>query len=300
MEKETLIGLMSADAYTADELIFIDRICNNYPGFNLAHQLKARMLRLSGKEYEKALHKAAVYSSDRSRLMELLEASLGKPSSLQEQELLDFIDDGANAVEGGEKEETPPEMKEQETIQDTLQTENSGESSDSAFEGPDDESSEEEEGEQLYDEFSVMGSSIQSGPEEPEAIIEEAIPLITKVEEESAEGFTDAPREENEADRTSGNLNGVTDNWAIIQQFISGDHKAIRADTPTTLAGDVAADSAKENDQLITDTLAQIYIRQGLYTKAIYAYEKLSLKYPEKSAYFAAQIDKIRNINHSN
>ncbi|MFA6402675.1 MAG: hypothetical protein WCX31_13815 [Salinivirgaceae bacterium] len=51
-----------------------------------------------------------------------------------------------------------------------------------------------------------------------------------------------------------------------------------------------------ENPELITDTLAQIYIKQGFYEKAIFAYEKLSLKYPEKNSYFADQIRKIKQI----
>ncbi len=52
----------------------------------------------------------------------------------------------------------------------------------------------------------------------------------------------------------------------------------------------------EENQELITDTLAQIYIKQGFYEKAIHAYEKLSLKYPEKNSYFADQIRKIKQI----
>lgn len=43
-----------------------------------------------------------------------------------------------------------------------------------------------------------------------------------------------------------------------------------------------------------TETLAQIYAEQGYYGQACAIYSKLSLRYPEKSAYFAAQIEKIK------
>jgi len=45
--------------------------------------------------------------------------------------------------------------------------------------------------------------------------------------------------------------------------------------------------------EFFTETLAEIYIEQGYYTKAAAIYSKLILRYPEKSAYFATLIEKL-------
>ncbi|PYF76031.1 hypothetical protein [Pedobacter nutrimenti] len=54
-----------------------------------------------------------------------------------------------------------------------------------------------------------------------------------------------------------------------------------------------AKKSAEDQNDLVSETLAKIYIEQMLYHKAIDTYQKLSLKFPEKSRYFADLIQSL-------
>jgi hypothetical protein len=60
---------------------------------------------------------------------------------------------------------------------------------------------------------------------------------------------------------------------------------------------DYSLNSVEEKDDFITETLAKLYLEQENYEKAVETYKKLSLKYPEKSVYFASQIEKIEKNN---
>jgi len=52
----------------------------------------------------------------------------------------------------------------------------------------------------------------------------------------------------------------------------------------------------KSLEDIVSETLARVYFDQQLFSKAIRVYEKLGLLYPENSAYFAAQIKKIKKV----
>ena len=63
----------------------------------------------------------------------------------------------------------------------------------------------------------------------------------------------------------------------------------------------VIEDSVKFNKkELMTETLAKVYLEQKKYKKAIQAYKILSLKYPEKSGSFADRIKALEKIQQEN
>ena len=55
----------------------------------------------------------------------------------------------------------------------------------------------------------------------------------------------------------------------------------------------LAESSTQINDNIVSESLAKIFAKQGKTQKAIEIYKKLSLKFPDKRAYFADLIEKL-------
>uniref|UniRef100_UPI004056F2E7 hypothetical protein n=1 Tax=Alistipes sp. TaxID=1872444 RepID=UPI004056F2E7 len=83
----------------------------------------------------------------------------------------------------------------------------------------------------------------------------------------------------------------------IISRFLrKADYRIIAEE------GDVEGDILTEaeiddEDDLVSEDLAEIYLTQGLKCEAIEIYRKLSLLNSEKSAYFAEKIESIEKNN---
>lgn len=79
----------------------------------------------------------------------------------------------------------------------------------------------------------------------------------------------------------------------IIEKFIQNDPH-IKALNPDQIDNEnKAKKSAEDHYELVSETLAEVYVEQMLFHKAIDTYRKLSLKFPEKSRYFADLIQSL-------
>lgn len=85
----------------------------------------------------------------------------------------------------------------------------------------------------------------------------------------------------------------------LIDKFIAKSPKIIPNENATFKINTKQA--AKFDDkELMTETLAKVYLEQKKYKKAVQAYHILSLKYPEKSGFFADRIKAVHNIQQEN
>ncbi|MFH0756897.1 MAG: hypothetical protein V2B15_06400 [Bacteroidota bacterium] len=267
MDASDFNRLITAHHYSPAELEQVNDLCRNLPVFSLAHMLKVRMHEALEKDKEEALRVAAVYAGDRRKLFEFV-------SEVTKMEV---------------PEEEPPEEEpggirfsdEPHREADVIIVQHA------PYAGPQTDS----ELLELDEEEAFVLDQETDEALSPETLMEALAKDDVELEDTASEAgetpVLDAVKPE------------VPTANSLILNFLNDVPGPIRADKKSGSREDVSLASIREHDGFITDTLAKIYVKQRLYAKAIYAYEKLSLKYPEKSAYFAAQIEKIRNINHS-
>lgn len=84
----------------------------------------------------------------------------------------------------------------------------------------------------------------------------------------------------------------------IIERFIKEEPQIKPQQSAKLDNENKAKKSSEDQDEIVTETLADIYAEQEVYHKAISYYKKLIVKFPEKSGYFAAKIEIIeKKIN---
>ncbi len=86
----------------------------------------------------------------------------------------------------------------------------------------------------------------------------------------------------------------INDFQNILDKFIKENPSISRPKAEFFNPVNMARQSVEEDEELVTETLANLYYKQGNHKKAIRAYEKLCLLYPSKMSYFASLIQKIK------
>ena len=83
----------------------------------------------------------------------------------------------------------------------------------------------------------------------------------------------------------------------IIDRFLQEEDLRIVAGEGEPEEEVVLQPELDDDDEVVTEELAEIYLAQGLRDKSVAIYRKLSLRNPEKSIYFAELIGKLENNN---
>ena len=80
----------------------------------------------------------------------------------------------------------------------------------------------------------------------------------------------------------------------LIDRFLKEEPR-IRPKRDVSSQENLAEKNTTIPEDIGTETLAEIFVKQGLHEKALDIYQKLSLKFPEKSSYFAEKIKSLKN-----
>lgn len=277
----------------------LDDILDEFPYFQSARALQLKGLRnLNSFKYNSALKTTAAYTADRDVLFDFITSKAfvqntiadsisGKSIALKEQKI------AFETVISNEKKETlleeqfvdkalPQNVKEAEQILDPT-----------LFTSKDPKIDQEIAAKKKQEELALTAGSPLAFTKKDKYSFKEWMELASKKPIARA---TPAAPENSSPPKTKvqNKKDPKAKKFELIDQFIANNPKIVPKENSEPM---VHPDSIKiDKSELMTATLAKVYVEQKKYKKAIQAFKILSLKYPEKSSFFASQIKAVEQL----
>ncbi len=326
MNRDAFIGLLNNPfPREGDPLDGVLEITRTYPYFQAAHLLAAKLMHDRGHvQFDNALKKAAAYASDRNLLYALIHLEPPAEQPAAETGPLKEVVPQPGAISSGTGSAEPgagivPAAAgvPQEAPRDaaTADQEQVAPAGVPLFEPP------------VPDYYDVAEPVLEAVPQmtetvgkptepaagtgPPQATSPDPLPERTSETHSFLEWLALSRPAAGDTDRSTGTpattasgkqkgMNEPVDGPApvpaveIIDRFIRDEPRIAPARASFYSPANMARQSVEDQDDIVSPTLAQIYLMQGNKRKAIETYEKLMLLNPSKSSFFAARIEEIK------
>jgi hypothetical protein len=271
MDKKRFFELASfPEVITETDTALLSNVIKDYPYFHTAYLLLVYNLKaLENENFNQALRDYALHVADRKVLFNLVNKA--KPPRTELLNPIQQENSLTNDMVEIHLEESKPILQAEElehtldidTPETTIELEEPLNLADDFQENP------------RVVEFDLASTPVTNTPDNSRDLIDDFLSFIESPK-------NDKPKEES---------NQAT----LIDKFITENP----AFTPNKLTlsdqqEDISMNSIAEDEELVSETLAQVFESQKLFDKAIGIYEKLILKIPEKSTYFASRIEELR------
>lgn len=258
----------------------LETILEEYPYFQAARALHLKGLKnLESYKYNAALKVAAAHTTDREILFEYITSREFDQNHI------------ANSILGRE-----PELLEKETVSEEIEPNPDAE----IILGESDEQplpQNIQHAEKILDP-ALFDDKEPQGSFSPEMDLELGKPLeFTRNEKHSFSEWLQLAQKKpiQRTEEPEGNPLNKKKKFELLDKFIESNPKIVPKEE-SNLKIDIKESVKIDKTELMTETLAKVYLEQKKYKKAIQAYKILSLKYPEKSGFFADRINAVKKL----
>ncbi|MDN3665813.1 hypothetical protein ACFFU1_18400 [Algibacter miyuki] len=309
--------LQHPEAITHQQTVAIKSVIDEFPYFQSARAIHLKGLKnQSSLAYNQALKTTAAYTSDRSVLFDFITSE-----AFIQNEISKYIKQNIAHVNDIEVDIEDITVNKKVTIDDTLKQQieaTTGVLDPSLFEPK--EARPIKETTFIHETPATIENAISTQTEEnaPETVLSLGQPLpfdktethsfnewlklsrfkpIERIENRQLDKIK--PKKDKPAKIKSPEALEKEKKFDLIDQFIIKNPK-INPTKPLLQKGNLAKAQMIQPEALMTETLARIYVEQKNYPKAIQSYKILSLKYPEKSGFFADQIKAVKQLQEQN